>query len=85
MHYLYILRSFKDGNLYIGTTSNIEIRLSQHNKGQSKSTKFRRPFKLIYTEEFKEKSGAMKREWYFKNTTEGNKLMRKLIAKGQGA
>ncbi len=81
MFYLYILRSLKDNKLYIGTTNNIEIRLEQHNAGLSKSTKYRRPFKLIYIEEYKSRSDAMKREWYFKNTTEGNKLMRKLIIK----
>jgi len=79
MFTLYILRSLKDGNLYIGVTNNFKKRLNQHNDGQSKSTKFRRPFALIYKEIFKTKSEAMKREWYFKNTTEGNKLMREII------
>lgn len=79
MHYLYILRSLKDRKLYIGTTNNAQRRINQHNMGQSKSTKHRRPFILIYSEEYMSKSEAMKREWYFKNTTEGNKLMRELI------
>lgn len=65
--------------MYIGTTDNIERRLKQHNAGRSKSTKFRTPFILIYKETFKTRGEAMKREWYFKNTGEGNKLMRKLI------
>lgn len=79
MHYLYVLKSLKDNELYIGTTDNIERRILQHNKGQSKSTKFRRPLILTYAEQYSSKSEAMKREWYFKNTTDGNKLMRKLI------
>ena len=79
MHYLYILKSLKDNKLYIGTTNNISKRVNQHNKGQSKSTKFRRPLILNYSEQYLSRSEAMKREWYFKNTAEGNKLMRKLI------
>jgi len=79
MYFLYILRSLKDNKLYIGTSNNIEARLKQHNNGLSKSTKYRRPFKLIYKEKYNARSDAMKREWYFKNTSEGNKLMRQLL------
>ena len=79
VYILYILRSLKDQKLYIGITDNLDRRLREHNFGHSKSTKYRRPFILIYKEEFATRSQAMKREWYFKNTTEGNKLMRKLI------
>ncbi len=79
MHFLYILRSLKDSKLYIGTTNNLYRRLKQHNNVQSKSTKYRRPFVLIYQEIYPSKNQAMKREWYFKNTSEGNKLMRTLI------
>lgn len=79
MYFLYILRSLKDNKLYIGITDNIERRLKQHNSGYSKSTGYRIPFVLIYKEEYPTKNGAAKREWYFKNTGEGNKLMRELI------
>lgn len=81
MYFLYILQSLKDKKLYIGTSNNINRRLKEHNEGLSKSTKYRRPFVLVYKEEFVTRSEAMKREWYFKNTSEGNKLMRKLIIK----
>ncbi len=79
MYYLYILRSIKDNKLYIGITGNIERRLKQHNNGHSKSTRYRTPFILIYKEIYSSKNEAAKREWYFKNTGEGNKLMRQLI------
>jgi len=79
VYFLYILRSLKDGKLYIGVTNNIDKRLKQHNNGNTKSTKFRRPFILLYKESFSTRSEAMKREWHFKNTGEGNKLMRVLI------
>ena len=70
MYFLYILRSERDENLYIGITNNLKRRLSKHNKGKSKSTKHRKPFILIYRERYGTRSKAAKREWYFKNTTE---------------
>ena len=77
---LYVLRSLKDGKLlYIGVTNNFKRRYQEHNDGKSKSTRYRKPFKFVYKEEYKTRSEAMKREWFFKNTTEGNKLMRVLI------
>ncbi|MEK7307599.1 MAG: GIY-YIG nuclease family protein [Nitrospirota bacterium] len=48
--FVYILRSKKDGYIYIGQTNNIFKRLVKHNKGQIKSTKYRIPFELIYFE-----------------------------------
>jgi len=44
MHYLYILRSGQDGKLYIGQTSDLQLRLKQHNSGKNISTKNRKPF-----------------------------------------
>ena len=54
-------------------------KVSGANDGKSKSTRYRKPFRFVYKEEYKTRSEAMKREWFFKNTTEGNKLMRVLI------
>ena len=79
MYTLYVLRSLKDGKLYIGVTNNFKRRYQEHNDGKSKSTRYRKPFRFVYKEEYKTRSEAMKREWFFKNTTEGNKLMRVLI------
>ena len=62
MFFVYVLRSQKDHKRYIGFTHNLERRLSEHNAGIVKSTKNRRPFKLIYFEEYENKSEAIKRE-----------------------
>ncbi len=67
MYYVYILQSQKDGNYYIGCTSNISRRLKQHNLGNVKSTKPRSPLNLIYKEEFEDKSDAYKREFCLKS------------------
>jgi putative endonuclease len=67
MYYVYVLKSQKDGNLYIGQTSNLDRRLQYHNSGRVKSTKRRIPFKLIYVEEFANRKEAMKREKLLKD------------------
>ena len=60
-YFVYILTSLKDSKRYIGMTSDLNRRLNEHNSGKVKSTKNRRPMKLIYTEEFDSKEDAMKR------------------------
>lgn len=49
MYWVYILKSLKDGKLYIGRTNNIERRLQEHNSGIVPSTKSRTPFILLET------------------------------------
>ena len=67
MHYVYILKSLKDEKYYYGSTSNLDKRLASHNSGKVRSTKFRRPLKIIYFESFETKSEAIKRELFFKS------------------
>jgi len=62
MYYVYILKSKKDGMLYIGSTNNLERRLSEHNAGLIFSTKHRIPFEIIYYEAYKSEKEARKRE-----------------------
>jgi len=78
-YFLYILRSLKDGKLYIGVTSNLEKRLKSHNNGYARSTKSRKPFVLVYSEDFKTLAEARKREYFLKNTPQGGKLKKKLV------
>ncbi len=62
MFFVYILKSQKDRNLYIGFTSDLKRRLKEHNSGQNRSTKFRRPLKLVYLEGYLSSEDAKKRE-----------------------
>ena len=62
MFYVYILKSKKDGNLYIGSTDNLKRRFLEHNDGKVSSTKARRPFMLIYYEAYLSEKDARKRE-----------------------
>ena len=66
MFYVYILRSKKDGNLYIGYSKDLRRRLEEHNLGKSASTKPRIPFELIYYEAYKSQEDALKREHMLK-------------------
>ena len=63
---VYILHPEKDNKRYIGFTDNIESRFIEHNMGKVKSTKNRRPLKIMHTEEYENKTEAMQRESYFK-------------------
>jgi len=65
-HFVYILRSLKDGKRYIGSTRDLDRRLTEHNSGLIKSTGSRRPLELLYYEVF-EKNTALKRERFFKS------------------
>jgi len=66
-NYVYILKSTKTKRFYIGCTTDCAKRLIEHNLGKTKSTKPYRPWKLIYTEDFKDKQTAYKREWFLKH------------------
>ncbi|PJE63274.1 endonuclease [Candidatus Roizmanbacteria bacterium CG10_big_fil_rev_8_21_14_0_10_39_6] len=60
--FVYVLRSLVDGTFYIGSTSNINERLKQHNQGKSRYTRGHRPYELIYSESFPSRVGAETRE-----------------------
>ena len=63
---MYILQSQKDEKFYAGYTKNIQKRIEEHNSGKVRSTKERRPFKLIYWEGCVNQQDAIKREKYLK-------------------
>ena len=68
MAFVYVIKSLKDGNFYIGSTDDLNRRIKDHNSGKNRSTKNRRPFKLVYFEQFDTKYQAEKREKLFKNS-----------------
>jgi putative endonuclease len=59
---VYILQSLKDKTYYVGSTQDLSERLQRHNQGRSKYTKAKRPWKIVYHEEFPDRSSALKRE-----------------------
>ena len=62
MHYVYILKSIKNGKIYCGQTKDLAQRLSDHNSGNNYSTQFDRPYKIVYYEAYLEEKEAFKRE-----------------------
>jgi len=74
MVYLYVLKSLEDNGYYVGISSNLEKRLLRHNKGGVRSTKTRKPFKLIYSEKFEDYIKARIREKEIKSYKGGNKF-----------
>ncbi len=62
MYYVYILRSLKDNNLYIGSTNDLRRRFKEHNLGRVFATKTRKPFILLYYEAYRSEDDARKRE-----------------------
>ena len=64
--YVYVLRSLKDGQFYVGLTRDLRARLHLHNSGKVPSTKRRVPLELIYWEGCLDESDAAQREKYLK-------------------
>ncbi len=62
MWFVYILYSVKIDRYYVGVTDNLEWRLERHNAGWGRYTKRGIPWEIVYTETFKNKSEALKRE-----------------------
>jgi len=78
MYYFYILRSLKNGKLYIGWTINLDKRIKEHNLGKNLSTKPHIPYALIFSSSFTNKQDAINCEKYFK-TTSGWKRLHKML------
>jgi len=62
MFYVYVLKSKKDEDLYIGSTNDLRGRLKEHNSGVVRSTQGRIPLELMYYEAYKSEKDARKRE-----------------------
>ncbi|HEY9165067.1 MAG TPA: GIY-YIG nuclease family protein [Candidatus Kryptonia bacterium] len=67
MFYTYIILSLKTGRYYVGSASNLERRVDQHNRGKTTSTRTGIPWKLAYSEEFDSRKKAVERERYIKS------------------
>ncbi len=81
MFYVYLIRSKKDGNLYLGSTKDLRQRFSLHNRGLVPSTKNRRPFELIYYEAYRSESDARHREHNLKLRANALNQLKRRIAK----
>ena len=79
MFYTYILQSkIKSDQLYIGFTTDLKRRLTEHNQKLNFSTKPYAPWKLIYYEACLDRDDAERREGYLK-TSQGRRLTRRRL------
>jgi len=79
VHYVYVLRSFKDRKLYTGYTTDLRKRLADHNAGRARTTRDRRPLQLIYYEAHLLAKDAKARELFLKSGT-GKRFIRKQLS-----
>jgi len=66
MFYVYILQSKVDNSFYVGQTKDLDKRLVLHNEESSKYTSRKRPWKVVYFEEYNTRTEAIQRERIFK-------------------
>jgi putative endonuclease len=62
IYYVYILYSNSLDRYYVGSSGDIQDRLSRHNGGRSKSTKAGVPWSLVFYESFETRALAVQRE-----------------------
>ena len=67
MKFVYILKSKKNGSVYVGNTDDVAERFKRHNNGEVISTKDRRPWKLSCYIAFEDKIKAYNLERYLKS------------------
>ena len=80
-HFVYILKSIKDGGYYVGETKNVSARLHFHNAGLQKSTRNRTPWEVIHVEVWSDRKEAFTREKQIK-LFKGGEAFKKLISNG---
>jgi putative endonuclease len=76
MYTIYAIKSCTHNYIYVGQTNNLEERLKRHNRGYEKTTRYYRPFVLIYTEKCYTRPEARIREKYWKSGSGKAKLRR---------
>ena len=76
--YVYILESLSKDFFYIGSTDNLDQRLTEHHDGSVQSTKAYRPLQVIAYVALMTEQRARELEKYFK-TGSGKAVLRKRI------
>lgn len=69
---IYVIKSEATGKIYIGQTSDLTERLKRHNhllpiKKKGFTSKNRGPWKLVYCEDYPDRSSALAREKFLKS------------------
>ncbi|MCX6729903.1 MAG: GIY-YIG nuclease family protein [Candidatus Portnoybacteria bacterium] len=78
MAFVYILLSEETQKTYVGSTTDLDRRIKEHNNGENLSTKRHIPWKVFYKEEYENLAEARVREKYLKSCT-GRKFIKNLF------
>ncbi len=78
MYYVYVIYSLHRTYIYVGLTSNVSRRISDHNSGYNKTTKPYSPFNILLTEAFPNRPEARIREKYLKSGI-GKEYLKELL------
>ena len=80
--WVYIIESEKNGRYYLGSTQDLENRLREHNNGEVAATKYLRPLRLIFSQQFESVSMARRVEYKLKRY-KSRRILEKVIADGK--
>ena len=80
--YLYIIESLKNGQFYIGSSTDVAKRLKMHNSGRVKATRHKRPYTIKFVQKFEDVHVAQKHERRLKNLKRKDYL-EKIVAGGR--
>ncbi|RYY95204.1 MAG: GIY-YIG nuclease family protein [Chitinophagaceae bacterium] len=78
MYFAYVLKSIEHEYYYKGHCHDLQKRLTEHNSGQTQSSRPYAPFTVAYFETFETEKEAVRREKYFK-TAAGRRFLKKMI------
>ena len=78
MYWVYALLSILDGSIYVGMTQDLDRRMGEHLRGKVRSTRYRRPLRLIYSVECSSRKEARRLEVYLKSG-EGRRFLKSKI------
>lgn len=82
MYFVYILQSLKTGRYYVGSTNDLNRRLSEHNGSKTKSLKNQRPLVLKFCKSFDIKKEAIDTERKIKKL-KSREIIAKIVNDGE--
>ena len=77
---VYFLK-LSNNQYYIGSTTDIDRRISEHQKGMTKSTRHKRPVKLVFKQKFSD-IGQVRVVEYRLKKLKSRKVIEKIIVNG---
>jgi len=77
-YFVYAIKSLGNNRIYVGISKDPDKRLKEHNNGETKSTQYFRPWKLIYKKLVDNRKTARREEKRLKSGY-GKEFLKKLI------